>query len=206
MEVAWLGVYPALPIPSLEKLGGGERMKPRYIRTLFQQLRPRNWRGGERRDVASLHYKCIFERPLNILQIVQFLVRRLTMWYVTWAAFRSKTFHTFCILDQSTVTMYEHVPGARCNGSPCTNRSRSCRRKRICTARWRRTSRQPVWATCARRAAGVGGNWTWAGSSDSLRTQHWNQRPAGRQSHLQATATHRQLATISGNFILLFTI
>ena len=44
-----------------------------------------------------------FERPLNIVQMVQFLTGRLTMWHVTGAAFRSKKFLALCILDQSNM-------------------------------------------------------------------------------------------------------
>ena len=44
--MAWLGVYPALPI-QLAKLGGGGNVAMLH-QNAFSELRPRNWRGREK--------------------------------------------------------------------------------------------------------------------------------------------------------------
>ena len=56
MEVAWLGVYPALPI-QLAKLGGGERECSHATSERFFNSYVLVTGGGGRRDVASLHHQ-----------------------------------------------------------------------------------------------------------------------------------------------------
>ena len=55
MEVAWLGVYPALPIQFRKAWGGGERECSHATSERFFNSYVLVTGGGKRRDVASLH-------------------------------------------------------------------------------------------------------------------------------------------------------
>ena len=54
MEVAWLGVYPALPIQFRKAWGGGRECSHDTSERFFNSYVLVTGGGGERRDVASL--------------------------------------------------------------------------------------------------------------------------------------------------------